>query len=750
MNNPSALVVPSEITRISPFPSGITLLPSQIGASTPAPAELTNAYSVDFDGTNDYMAINDGFLTSYGSDTQGTVSAWVYCHDVSASSFPIFTCHNNNITKYFRFMQFEGRLWAGLWDGAWDWILDTDNSDLSVNTWHHVAVTHNGTTPVLYVDGVATDQAFTISTDITAWLGSVAVSKAEIGAFTKASQWFDGLIDEPAYFSGSALSASQISDLYNSGAPSDLTSLSPAGWWRMGDNDGGAGTTITDQGSGSNDGTLTNGPVIGSDVPVASLPELTNTYSIDFDGTNDYMAIDSVATSYASDTTGTISAWIKMDDATPAAASYIFSVSDASAGTFTALYVNPEGRLTFAVQKTGTNQVIVRTDPTAFSDNTWYHVAVVQDGVLPVVYIDGSAPTQSTLVSTDTTAFLGDLTGLDVSTVGALRYLSSTSLYFAGLIDEVSYFSGVALNASQVSDIYNSGTPTDLTSDSPAGWWRMGDNDGGTGTTVTDQGSGGNNATLTNGPTFSSDVAGAPLAELTNTYSVDFDGTNDYMSADGAASAASGFTGGTWMAWVAPDDATPNIGNTIISFGDDDANSYLSIEISGISQTDISATCLNAGTQQWTIKKTNIGWSDTDWHHVAIVHNGTDAIIYVDGVSIGATYTLSTDKTVWHSGIAGLDKFTVGAQIKNGGESLRFNGKIDEVAICETQLTAANLLEIASATTAKAADLSSYSPVGWWRMGDNDGGTGTTVTDQGSGSNNGTLTNGPTFSTTVQ
>jgi hypothetical protein len=192
------------------------------------------------------------------------------------------------------------------------------------------------------------------------------------------------------------------------------------------------------------------------------------------------------------------------------------------------------------------------------------------------------------------------------------------------------------------------------------------------------------------------------------------------------------------------------VGEVILSFGDDDANSYISLQIGGITQTDISATCLNAGTQQWTIKKTNIGWSDTAWHHVAIVHNGTDAIIYVDGASIGATYTVSTDKTVWHSGIAGLDKFTVGALHKNGSPSSWFNGKIDEVAVFETQLTAANLLEIASATTAKAADLSLYSPVGWWRMGDNDGGTGTTVTDQGSGSNNGTLTNGPTFSTTVQ
>jgi hypothetical protein len=44
--------------------------------------------------------------------------------------------------------------------------------------------------------------------------------------------------------------------------PNDLgtdgLNLSPVGWWRMGDNDGGTGTTITDQGSGGNDGTLNN------------------------------------------------------------------------------------------------------------------------------------------------------------------------------------------------------------------------------------------------------------------------------------------------------------------------------------------------------------------------------------------------------------------------------------------------------------------------------------------------------------
>jgi hypothetical protein len=67
-----------------------------------------------------------------------------------------------------------------------------------------------------------------------------------------------------------------------------------------------------------------------------------------------------------------------------------------------------------------------------------------------------------------------------------------------GYFDEVSIWSK-ELSAANVSHIYNSGTPTDISaSGSLVTWWRMGDSDGGTGTTVTDAApSPGGNATLT-------------------------------------------------------------------------------------------------------------------------------------------------------------------------------------------------------------------------------------------------------------
>ena len=66
-----------------------------------------------------------------------------------------------------------------------------------------------------------------------------------------------------------------------------------------------------------------------------------------------------------------------------------------------------------------------------------------------------------------------------------------------GYMDEVSIWSK-ALSTSEVANIYNSGTPTDISaSGSLVSWWRMGDNNSGAGTTVTDVGGTGNGTLCT-------------------------------------------------------------------------------------------------------------------------------------------------------------------------------------------------------------------------------------------------------------
>jgi hypothetical protein len=74
-----------------------------------------------------------------------------------------------------------------------------------------------------------------------------------------------GLFDEFAIFDGKALSANEVAKIWNNGEAFDYDtdgSLNPVGWYRMGDNDLGAGTSVTNAGSAGSgsafDAELTN------------------------------------------------------------------------------------------------------------------------------------------------------------------------------------------------------------------------------------------------------------------------------------------------------------------------------------------------------------------------------------------------------------------------------------------------------------------------------------------------------------
>jgi len=90
--------------------------------------------------------------------------------------------------------------------------------------------------------------------------GDLYVGVAPTAGFIR--EW-PGLMDEAAIFS-TKLTATQISNIYNSGVPGDIgpngLNLNPVAWWRMGDGGTWDGTnwTIPDASTNSNTGTTVN------------------------------------------------------------------------------------------------------------------------------------------------------------------------------------------------------------------------------------------------------------------------------------------------------------------------------------------------------------------------------------------------------------------------------------------------------------------------------------------------------------
>ena len=228
-----------------------------------------NTYSVDLDGSNDYIDCGGdadfSFTDGSGNDSAFSISAWVKLDTnnrtrVAAKGnleWLFSTGSTNKLSLY---------LWSN--DGTSAYLAREETTALATGTWHHIVATYDGSNTV---GGINLYRAGSSTTTNTITPGTYAGMAAQQGSL-RIGQWelnssvMNGLVDEVSVFNYE-LTSSQVSDIYNSGVPGDITSLSPLGWWRMGDNDSGTGATITDQGSGSNDGTLTNGPTFSTTVP---------------------------------------------------------------------------------------------------------------------------------------------------------------------------------------------------------------------------------------------------------------------------------------------------------------------------------------------------------------------------------------------------------------------------------------------------------------------------------------------------
>lgn len=226
----------------------------------------------------------------------------------------------------------------------------------------------------------------------------------------------------------------------------------------------------------------------------------TNTKSILLDGVDDFVDCgDADNLSFgdgSNDSPFSISAWVKMSDEVRfrivskkrLLEEYYFGTTGGG-GVFLALYD----------ESTGGRLMRYGASLNAYL-NTWIHLAVTYDGSSSSSGIKGYL--NGSLITLWFSADSGSYTAME-NTSQPFEIGKEGTYYSDGNIDEVAVFNS-ELSASDVTAIYNGGVPNDLSSLSPLSWWRCGDGD--TSPTLTDNGSAGNNGTMTNFSTFSTDV----------------------------------------------------------------------------------------------------------------------------------------------------------------------------------------------------------------------------------------------------
>ena len=227
---------------------------------------FTNQYSCDFDGVDGYIELGNPPALQFTSSF--SISLWFKSTDTSDYILICKDKTNGNLTT-----ERSWALWGNRFGGTnvinfnvrsgSSAFTVQSTSDYNDGNWHHVVATYESSTAIkVYVDGALEN---TNTTSIPATINNVS-TEVNIGRAINSLYFMDGKVDEVGLFNG-VLSASDVTAIYNSSNPQSLDSYSPLGWWRNGDNNGGTGTTVTDEGSGGNNGILINSASFNTDAP---------------------------------------------------------------------------------------------------------------------------------------------------------------------------------------------------------------------------------------------------------------------------------------------------------------------------------------------------------------------------------------------------------------------------------------------------------------------------------------------------
>ena len=395
-----------------------------------------NTYSLAFDGVDDYVDTGISTLTgtdfsiSYWFKTTATLTNFNYYVPFSAVTNQQFVgayLYYHPTTKLtFRSRNSSGTLVKG-------------TVDLSDGNWHNIVVTYDSTSYALkmYVDG-------SIDYDETIYSYAVFNQPLLLGGKSSSLNLIDCSIDEASLFN-SVLTSENVTSIYNSGVPNDISSISGlTAWYRNGDN-----------GSYKSPQWL---------IPNNSNKDKVSNYSFSFDGVDDYVSMGNPTDLQI---TGelTLSCWVKITGSTGSNQGFIYKDAAGVARAYKLQLTSSTNKATLTIFNSGS---AFHTHSTStINDGNWHNiVAVYTPSTSVVIYVDGVAETTNT---SSVPASIDNRTA-----PFELGRRGDGAFPLNGNLDSVSVFN-TALTQENVTAIYNSGTITTLPV-TPISHWKMADN----------------------------------------------------------------------------------------------------------------------------------------------------------------------------------------------------------------------------------------------------------------------------------
>jgi hypothetical protein len=397
-----------------------------------------------FDGVDDRVSISN---FQFPISNQFSISQWFNIQTLATNKAILGKwggSQNNFLLKSddTNSNQLKICLASSLTDNCTNYAVTAD-ANLATATWQNVQITYDGLQASnalklkLFLNGIQKTLTFTgaVPTTLVA-----SIAGLEIGGDVDLATYFTGYLDQVRIYNYARTQA-QIAHDYNRGGP--------VGWWKM---DECQGTTINDSSGNGNNGTLTIGAT-GTQTAAGTCTAASTAWgsgvlgkfgsSLNFDGTDDWVIVNSP--SYKFDTGGDFSAsvWAKPN----VLDGFDGLITTDSDGDNAWKIIRDSGNSYFSARYGGA----VALNYPAISVGAWHNYTMVKTGTLLAIYFDGKFVTSSTCPNN----YSGGSNQIVVGSYRVNDALNGTHM-FTGQLDDLRIYN-YALTKEQVANVFNGG-----------------------------------------------------------------------------------------------------------------------------------------------------------------------------------------------------------------------------------------------------------------------------------------------------
>ncbi len=673
------------------------------------PNGVLQDYVMDFDGSSSFNSSS----ALFSGANKFTISLWVNL-DTNNNNNVAYSLYNDNSNRMF--LQFwNGQLYIRINSGssAGTYIIGSGvgnwSSTIVLNQWGNITVVYDGTQSVsndrlkVWVNGdpnTSGSYSGTFPTSLANWTDDFY-----IGAYDDASSqslFLDGKLSNLAIWNTDQ--STNIDNIYNNGSPQTTYTVAPQNWWKLN-----ADSVYT--------------PSAPNYTTSLNLPQpLSASNYIDFPTGGSGWSFNDGA---GNDTPFTVSAWVYNTSSTSkyrllskntvgnGGGGYEYSMSAGGRNLLGDIEI-------YLYDSTsGGGSPYIGAKATLHKPNEWVHVAFTYDASAAAtglkIYANGEQ-------LTDTDVTVGSYTSMGIKTSKPNIGRTVGSAGCEGNVSNLTVFNS-ELTASQISTLFNFGTPETTPSFSPTLWFKL-DN-----TTTGIQSAGSLTGASYNGTIGGSVTATSPasvavvpswkiptaltIPSINYTSALKLESSNSESVAFSSSINTSSTT--TFSMWLKPTSTN---------------NQYLLPTGSGVNgilirNSKIYFYDFNAGSGFPQSSDISSTLADGNWHHLAITRDNRSVNFYLDGNTMNHGSPLFTaDFTSFNISDFGKTYAT--------SQGAYYDGEVSNLAIFNSVLSLANIQTLYN--NGQPQDSISFTPTNWFKLNSING---TTVTDT-NGSNNGT------------